>query len=51
MERVFTRDFSEPMIQLDSKKTILHMVHTENTFREKKKIGLLVKTELGLADF
>ena len=51
VERVFTRDFSEPMIQLESKKTILHMVHTENTFKEKKKIGLLVKTPLGLADF
>ena len=51
VERVFTNNFSEPMIQLDSKKTILHMVHTENTFKEKKKIGLLVKTTLGLADF
>lgn len=51
VERVFTRDFSEPMIQLDSRATILHMVHTENTFRGKKKIGLLVKTDLGLADF
>ena len=51
VERVFTRDFLEPMIQLDSKRTILHMVHSENTFKEKKKIGLLVKTTLGLADF
>lgn len=51
VERVFTNDFSEPMIQLDSRATILHMVHAENTFRDKKKIGLLVKTTLGLADF
>lgn len=51
VERVFTRDFSEPMIQLDSKRTILHMVHSENTFKDKKKIGLLVKTTLTLADF
>jgi len=51
VERVFTRDFSEPMIQLESKKTILHMVHSSNTFKDKKKIGLLVKTCLGLADF
>ena len=51
VERVFTNDFSEPMIQLDSKRTILHMVHAENTFKEKKKIGLLVKTTLGLSDF
>jgi len=51
VERVFTNDFSEPMIQLDSRATILHMVHAENTFKEKKKIGLLVKTTLGLADF
>ena len=51
VERVFTNDFTEPMIQLDSKKTILHMVHSSNTFKDKKKIGLLVKTSLGLADF
>ena len=51
VERVFTNDFSEPMIQLDSKRTILHLVHAENTFKEKKKIGLLVKTTLGLSDF
>jgi hypothetical protein len=51
VERVFTNNFSEPMIQLDSRATILHMVHAENTFKEKKKIGLLVKTTLGLADF
>jgi len=51
VERAFTRDFSEPMIQLNSKKTILHMVHSENTFKDKKKIGLLVKTTLTLADF
>jgi len=51
VERVFTNDFSEPMIQLDSRATILHMVHAENTFKEKKKIGLLVKTTLSLADF
>ena len=51
VERVFTRDFSEPMIQLDSKRTILHMVHSSNTFKDKKKIGLLVKTSLSLADF
>ena len=51
VERVFTNDFSEPMIQLNSKRTILHMVHAENTFKDKKKIGLLVKTTLGLSDF
>ena len=51
VERVFTNDFSEPMIQLDSKRTILHLVHAENTFKEKKKIGLLVKTTLDLSDF
>ena len=51
VERVFTNNFSEPMIQLNSKRTILHMVHAENTFKDKKKIGLLVKTTLGLSDF
>jgi glycosyltransferase involved in cell wall biosynthesis len=51
VERVFTRDFTEPMIQLDSMKTILHMVHGENTFRGKKTISRLVKTNLSLADF
>jgi glycosyltransferase involved in cell wall biosynthesis len=51
VERVFTNNFTEPMIQLDSQKTILHMVHGENTFRGKKQIGRLVKTDLSEADF
>jgi glycosyltransferase involved in cell wall biosynthesis len=43
IERVFTNDFTEPMIQLNPKKTILHMVHSTNTYRHKKTIGLLRK--------
>jgi len=51
VERAFTNDFTEPMIQLDSRETILHIVHGENTFRDKKKIGLLERTNLTKNDF
>ena len=43
IERVFTNDFTEPMIQLRSKKTILHMVHNSNTYRFKKSVTGLRK--------
>jgi len=43
IERVFTNDFTEPMIQLHSKKTILHMVHDSNTYRFKKSVTGLRK--------
>jgi glycosyltransferase involved in cell wall biosynthesis len=43
VERAFTNDFTEPMIQLDSKSTILHRIHDNNTFKNKMGIGLLKK--------
>jgi len=45
IERVFTKDFTEPMIQLNSKKTILHMVHDSNTYRFKKSVSGLRKCQ------
>ena len=51
VERVFTNDFTEPMIQLDSKSTILHRIHNNNTFKNKMSIGLLKKTELTVENF
>jgi len=43
VERAFINDFTEPMIQLDSKSTILHRIHDNNTFKNKMSIGLLKK--------
>ena len=43
VERTFTNDFTEPMIQMDSKSTILHRIHDNNTFKNKMGIGLLKK--------
>jgi len=43
VERAFTNDFTEPMIQMDSKSTILHRIHDNNTFKNKMGIGLLKK--------
>jgi glycosyltransferase involved in cell wall biosynthesis len=51
VERVFTNDFTEPMIQLDSKATILHRIHDNNTFKNKMGAGLLRKTELTIENF
>ena len=51
VERCFTNDFTEPMIQLDSKSTILHRIHDNNTFKNKMGIGLLKKTELTVENF
>jgi len=46
------------MIQLNSKKTILHIIHSSNTYitikgkgKDKNKIGLLRKTKYRLEDF
>jgi glycosyltransferase involved in cell wall biosynthesis len=44
VERVFTNNFTEPMIQLDPKQTILHRVHASNTFQQKRSVGRLRKT-------
>lgn len=44
VERVFTNNFTEPMIQLRARKTILHVVHSSNTFQQKRSVGLFRKT-------
>ena len=49
VERVFTNDFTEPMIQLDSKATILHRIHDNNTFNNKMGVGLLKKVNATVA--
>ena len=44
VERVFTNNFTEPMIQLPSRNTIRHVVHSANTFQQKRSVGGLRKT-------
>jgi len=51
VEHAFLKEFTEPIIQLDTRKTILHRVHLTNTFKDKRKISLLRKTNLTVADF
>jgi glycosyltransferase involved in cell wall biosynthesis len=51
VERAITNNFTEPMIQLPSKETILHIIHSSNTFQAKMSIGKLVKTACVLEDF
>jgi len=51
VERAFTNDFTEPMIQMDSKSTILHRIHDNNTFKNKMGIGLLKKADLEIENF
>jgi glycosyltransferase involved in cell wall biosynthesis len=56
VESKFLNDFTSPMVQLPSKETILHIIHSSNTFNAIKArttgtLGLLQKTELKLEDF
>lgn len=56
VERAFLNDFTEDMVQLYSKNTILHIIHSTNTFnaiegRNKGTLGLLRKTHLKLDNF
>lgn len=56
VERAFLNDFTEDMVQLYSKNTILHVIHSTNTFnsiqgRDKGTLGLLRKTHLKLENF
>ena len=44
VERQVTNGFSEPMIQLNPRRTILHKIHSSNTYRFKRSVGLLRKT-------
>ena len=49
VESAFLKGFTQPMIQLEPRQTILHIVHGSNTFREKRKVSR-TKTQLSLAD-
>lgn len=56
VEHGFLNDFQEPMIQLNPFKTILHIIHSSNTFdaingRDEGKIGFMKKTGYTLNDF
>ena len=56
VERAFLNDFTEEMVQLYSKNTILHIIHSTNTFnairgRDQGTLGLLKKTQLKLENF
>jgi len=56
VESAFLSDYSEPMVQLDPYKTILHIIHSSNTFRAIKArnegtLGLLKQTSLTLESF
>ena len=50
VEKVFLEDFTVPMIQLPAENTILHIIHSSNTFKKKMNIGMLHKTDLQLED-
>jgi glycosyltransferase involved in cell wall biosynthesis len=51
VESKFTNCFTEPMIQLPSQQTILHMIHSSNTFKQKMSIHRLQKTNFILEYF
>ena len=46
IEKVFTNNFTEPILQLDTMRTILHTVHSANTYKKKKEV-----TGLRLTDY
>ena len=50
VETRFLRGFTVPMIQLKPSETILHMIHSSNTF-DKTKTGRMKKTTFTLKDF
>lgn len=51
VEAKFTNHFTEPMIQLPTNQTILHMIHSSNTFKQKMSINRLEKTNFLLEYF
>jgi glycosyltransferase involved in cell wall biosynthesis len=51
VESAFLNGFTQPMVQLDPRQTILHIVHGSNTFREKRKVSRMEKTRFTLQDF
>ena len=50
VEKRFLRGFTVPMIQLKPSETILHVIHSSNTF-DKRKTGRIQPTDLKLEDF
>ena len=50
VEKRFLRGFTVPMIQLKPSETILHVIHSSNTF-DKTKTGQMKLTDLRLEDF
>lgn len=50
VESAFLNGFTQPMVQLDPRQTILHIVHGSNTFREKRKVRQ-TRSHLRLSDF
>jgi len=50
VEKRFLRGFTVPMIQLKPSETILHVIHSSNTF-DKTKTGAMHLTDLRLEDF
>jgi glycosyltransferase involved in cell wall biosynthesis len=50
VEKRFLRGFTVPMIQLNPSETILHVIHSSNTF-DKTKTGQMKLTDLRLEDF
>jgi glycosyltransferase involved in cell wall biosynthesis len=56
VESGFLSGFTVPMLQINTKKTILHIIHSSNTFnaiqaRDKGTLGLMKKTSLTLENF
>ena len=51
VEARLTNNFTEPMIQLPPNQTILHMIHSSNTFKQKMSISRLEKTNFLLEYF
>lgn len=56
VERLFLNDYTEPMIQLEPDKTILHIIHSTNTFnamkaRKNGTLGLCNPTKRKLESF
>ena len=50
VEKRFLRGFTVPMIQLKPSNTILHVIHSSNTF-DKTKTSQMKRTDLKLEDF
>jgi hypothetical protein len=50
VEKMFLEDFTVPIIQLPAENTILHIIHSSNTFKKKMSVGMMQKAALKLED-